>query len=146
MEILTTVVPRLEAMKSWTEDDLVADLHEVIHDLGVSQKTFMTILRHALSGMKVCTMASGTSLDAYCRRRRGRGWQKSWRLLEKKGVWLVYGVEQLCLEYEPQGTSQMTNPGCSVPCRKGCWAKSIEFLREFQSAGCMVVVYGLMST
>ena len=54
VKILTNVVPRLELMESWTEDDLTVVLHEAAQELGISQKTFMTVLRHALSGMKVC--------------------------------------------------------------------------------------------
>lgn len=53
VKILTDVVPRLELVGSWTEDELAADLREALQDLGVSQKYFMTILRHALSGMNV---------------------------------------------------------------------------------------------
>jgi len=54
VRILTDVVPRLELLESWTEDELVTILHEAADDLGVVQKTFMTVLRHAVSGMKVC--------------------------------------------------------------------------------------------
>jgi hypothetical protein len=53
VRILTDVVPRLELVESWTEDELVDVLREASHDLGIVQKTFMTVLRHALSGMKV---------------------------------------------------------------------------------------------
>ena len=53
VRILTDVVPRLELVEPWMEDELVED-HDAAHDLGVAQKTFMTVLRHALSGMKVC--------------------------------------------------------------------------------------------
>jgi len=52
--ILTDVVPRLELLESWTEDELITVLHEAADDLGVIQKAFMTVLRHAVSGMKVC--------------------------------------------------------------------------------------------
>ena len=45
-------------MESWAEDELATVLHEASHDLGVSQKTFMTVLRHALTGMKVCGIKS----------------------------------------------------------------------------------------
>jgi len=54
VRILTDVVPRLELLEAWTEDELVTVLHEAADDLGVVQKTFMTVLRHAVSGMKVC--------------------------------------------------------------------------------------------
>ena len=50
---MTNVVARLELLESWTEDGLVTVLEEAIQDVGVVQKTFMTVLRHALSGMKV---------------------------------------------------------------------------------------------
>ena len=53
VRILTDVVPRLELVESWIEDDLLAVPHEVALNLGVVQKMFMTVLRHALSGMKV---------------------------------------------------------------------------------------------
>jgi len=53
VRILTDVVPRLELLESWTEDELVTVLHEAADDLGVVQKAFMTVLRHAVSGMKV---------------------------------------------------------------------------------------------
>lgn len=53
VRILTDVVPRLELVESWTEDELLVVLHEAAHDLGIVQRTFMTVLRHALSGMKV---------------------------------------------------------------------------------------------
>ncbi|KAF9647742.1 glutamyl-tRNA synthetase [Thelephora ganbajun] len=52
VKILTNVVPRLELVESWTEDELATVLHDAAHDLGVGQKIFMTVLRHALSGMK----------------------------------------------------------------------------------------------
>jgi len=52
VKILTDVVPRLEQVESWTEDELVTVLHGAAHELGVAQKTFMTVLRHVLSGMK----------------------------------------------------------------------------------------------
>lgn len=54
VKILTGVVPRLELVESWTEDELVTVLHEATHDLEVAQKAFMTVLRYALSGTKVC--------------------------------------------------------------------------------------------
>ena len=54
VKILTDIVPRLELLESWTEDELLTVLHEAADDLGVVQKTFMTVLRHAVSGMKVC--------------------------------------------------------------------------------------------
>ena len=54
MKILTDVVPRLELVKTWTDDELTTLLHDASHELGVVPKTFMTVLRHALSGMKVC--------------------------------------------------------------------------------------------
>ena len=54
MKILTDVVPRLEQVESWTEDELIAVLHEAARDLGIVQKSFMAVLRHTLSGMKVC--------------------------------------------------------------------------------------------
>lgn len=53
VKILTNVVPRLEQVEHWAEDGLITTLNEAARDLGVSQKTFMTVLRHALSGMKV---------------------------------------------------------------------------------------------
>jgi len=48
---------RLELLGSWTEGEPISVLHEAAHDLGVIQKTFMAILRHALNGMKVCETA-----------------------------------------------------------------------------------------
>ena len=66
VRILTDVVPRLEPMESWTEDELVTILNEAAHDLGVVQKTFMTVLRHALSGMKVCRTVPWSTQDTYC--------------------------------------------------------------------------------
>jgi len=54
VKILTDVVPRLELVDPWTEDELTTLLHEASHELGIVPKTFMTVLRHALSGMKVC--------------------------------------------------------------------------------------------
>ena len=59
-------MPQLELVESWAEDELTAILHEAISDLGVSQKSFMTVLRHALSGMKVCSAVSRGSLNAHC--------------------------------------------------------------------------------
>lgn len=53
VKILTNVVPQLELVETWTEDELTTVLHEAVDDAGVSQKTFMTVLRHALSGTKV---------------------------------------------------------------------------------------------
>lgn len=53
VKILADVVPRLEVVESWTDDDLTVVLHDAVRDLGVSQRVFMTVLRHALSGMKV---------------------------------------------------------------------------------------------
>lgn len=61
VKVLTNVVPRLELIESWTEDELTAVLHEASNDVGVVQKTFMTVLRHALSGMKVCRIMSRSS-------------------------------------------------------------------------------------
>ena len=40
-------------MESWEADEQAAVLHEASHDLGVAQKTFMMVLRHALGSMKV---------------------------------------------------------------------------------------------
>ena len=65
VKILTNVVPRLELVDPWTEDELATVLHEAVHDLGVAQKTFMTVLRHALSGMKVCETAPASKLAEY---------------------------------------------------------------------------------
>jgi len=45
---------RLELSEPWMENGLITVLHEATHDLGVIQETFMTVLRHALNGMKVC--------------------------------------------------------------------------------------------
>ena len=53
VKVLADVVPRLEPVEPWTDDELTAILHDAVSDLGVSQRMFMTVLRHALSGMKV---------------------------------------------------------------------------------------------
>ena len=45
--------------------ELANVLHEASHDLGVSQKTFMTALGHGLSGIKVCETAPCCSLDTH---------------------------------------------------------------------------------
>ena len=38
-----------------------------------------------------------------------QGQQKSWILLEKSGVWFVYAVEKLCLEWDTAHVCAMTN-------------------------------------
>ena len=87
VKILTSVVPRLELVESWTEDELVTVLHDVSHDLGVVQKTFMTVLRHALSGMKVRGTVSMIFPSSHCPvNRLDPGSRKSWKLLEKSGA------------------------------------------------------------
>jgi hypothetical protein len=43
----------LELVESWTEDELTTVIHEAAGGLGLAQKPFMIVLRHALSGMKV---------------------------------------------------------------------------------------------
>jgi hypothetical protein len=73
VKILTNVVPRLELVELWTEDELVTVLHEAAHDLGFSQKSLMTVLRHALSGMKVCGATSRSSPNTYHPDRLDRG-------------------------------------------------------------------------
>ena len=90
---MTDVVPRLELVEPWTEDELVTVLHESAHDLGIAQKTFMTVLRHALSGMKVCETVNTHGPD-----RLDLGWRRSWRLLEESGAWLVCRVERSYLD------------------------------------------------
>ena len=65
VKMLTNVAPRWEAVVSWTEDELATVLREASHDLGVSQKTFMTVLRHEVSGIKVCKTPSCRSLDTH---------------------------------------------------------------------------------
>lgn len=47
--------------------ELATVLHaKAAHDsIGVSQKTFMTALRHGLSGLKVCETRSCRSLDTH---------------------------------------------------------------------------------
>ena len=52
-------------VETWTEDELVTVLHEACHDLDVFQKTFMTVPRYGLGGIKVCETASCRSLDAH---------------------------------------------------------------------------------
>ena len=56
VKILIIVVPRLELVESWTEDELVTDLHDASHDLDVVQKTFMAVSRYTLN----CTKVRGT--------------------------------------------------------------------------------------
>ena len=99
---MTDVVPRLELVEPWTEDELVTVLHESAHDLGVAQKTFMTVLRHALSGMKVPQSPEGRR-NTHGPDRLDLGWRRSWRLLEESGAWLVCGVERSYLEYDMTG-------------------------------------------
>ena len=100
VRILTDVVPRLELVESWTEDELVTVLHETAHDLGIVQKTFMMVLRHALSGMKVCGNVTRSTHNSHCLDRLDLGWRRSWMLLEKSGAWLVCGAERSYLEYD----------------------------------------------
>lgn len=52
VKILADVVPRLDPVEHWTDDELAVVLHDAVRDLGVPQRVFMTVLRHALSGMK----------------------------------------------------------------------------------------------
>ena len=89
VRILTGVVPRLELVESWEEDELAAVLHEASHDLGVAQKTFMTVLRHALSGMKVRGAIFRNTQNAYSPDRLDLGWQRSWMPSEKNAALLV---------------------------------------------------------
>ena len=115
VRILTDVVPRLEPVESWTEDELVTILNEAAHDLGVVQKTFMTVLRHALSGMKVCGTVPRSTQDTYCLGRLDPGWRRSWMLLAKSGAWLACGVERLYLEYDMiRGFIRTTVPYANV--------------------------------
>ena len=53
VKILADVVPRLELVEPWTDDELIVVLHDAARDLGIPQRVFMTVLRHALSGTKV---------------------------------------------------------------------------------------------
>ena len=65
VKILTDVVPKLELVESWTEDELITVLHEASRDLDVAPKAFMTVLRHALSGMRVCGTTYRSSRNAH---------------------------------------------------------------------------------
>lgn len=108
VKILTDVVPRLELVESWTEDELTTILHEASHDLGVAQKTFMTVLRHALSGMKVCGTVPRGSPNTYRPHRPGLGSRKSWMLLARSGAWPVCGVGRSYLDH---GVTELVAPG-----------------------------------
>ena len=103
MKILTDVVPRLELVETWTEDELITLLHEASHELGVVPKTFMTVLRHALSGMKVCETVSRSSWSTHRHDRPDPEWRKSWMLLGKSGAWPVCGVERSYLDHGVTG-------------------------------------------
>jgi len=50
--VLSSVISRLEDSPIWDEAEISQVLHEEMDALEVKQKTFMTVLRHALSGMK----------------------------------------------------------------------------------------------
>ena len=76
VKMLIDVVSRLELVESWTEDELVTVLHEAAHDLGVVRKTFMTVLRHALSGMKVCGVVPRSLPNTYRPDRLDPWWRR----------------------------------------------------------------------
>ena len=73
-------------------------LNEAAHDLGVVQKTFMTVLRYVLSGM-VCGAVLRSTQNSYHFDRLDPGWRRSWMLSEKSGASLVCGAERSYLEY-----------------------------------------------
>jgi len=50
--VLRSVISRLEDSPTWEKSDLSSVLHEEASALQLKSKPFMTILRHALSGMK----------------------------------------------------------------------------------------------
>ena len=76
VKILTDVVPRPELVEFRTEDELVTVLREAAHDVGVVQKTIMTVLRHTLSGMKVCRVVPRILPNTYRPDRLDPGWRR----------------------------------------------------------------------
>jgi len=50
--VLSSVISRLEDSPIWDEPEISRILREEIDTVRIKQKTFMTVLRHALSGMK----------------------------------------------------------------------------------------------
>lgn len=56
---LEAIIRRVEPTppgQSWDPLTIVDILHDENLKLGLKQKTFMTVLRHALTGMKVCNV------------------------------------------------------------------------------------------
>lgn len=53
--VFSSVISRLEDSPTWEEAEISKALHEEMDSLKIKPKTFMTLLRHALSGMKVCS-------------------------------------------------------------------------------------------